>query len=84
MRLDERLPTVAFTWPRLSPRETAEHLAAHGICVWSGNHYALRLMEALGLEGSGGAVRVGLAHYNTTQEVDRMIEALQSVPQASA
>ncbi len=81
-RLDERLPTVAFTWPRLTPRETAEHLAAYGICVWSGNYYALRLMEALGLEGSGGAVRVGLAHYNTTEEIDRMIAALQSVPQA--
>lgn len=81
-RLDERLPTVAFTWPRLSPRETAEHLAQHGICVWSGNYYALRLMEALGLEGHGGAVRVGLAHYNTPAEVDKMIAALRDVPQA--
>lgn len=83
-RLDERLPTVAFTWPRLTPRETAEYLAAHGICVWSGNYYALRLMEALGLEGCGGAVRVGLAHYNTTQEIDRMVAALQSVPKVNA
>ena len=81
-RLDERLPTVAWTWPRLSPRETAEYLASFGICVWSGNYYALRLMEALGLEGHGGAVRVGLAHYNTTEEVDRMIAALRDVPQA--
>ena len=81
-RLDERLPTVAWTWPRLSPRETAEYLASFGICVWSGNYYALRLMEALGLEGHGGAVRVGLAHYNTTEEVDWMIAALRDVPQA--
>ena len=81
-RLPERLPTVAFTWPRLSPRETAECLAAHGICVWSGNYYALRLMEALGLEGSGGAVRVGLAHYNTAEEIDRMMAALNAVPKA--
>ncbi len=80
-RLDERLPTVAFTWPRLSPRETAEYLASRGICVWSGNYYALRLMEALGLEGNGGAVRVGLAHYNTVEEIDRMIAALHDVPQ---
>ena len=58
-RLEERLPTAAFTWPRLTPRETAEYLARFGICVWSGNYYALRLMEALGLEGAGGAVRVG-------------------------
>jgi len=79
-RLDERLPTVAFTWPRMTPRETAEYLAEHGICVWSGNYYALRLMEAYGLEGHGGAVRVGLAHYNTPAEIDRMITALHAVP----
>ncbi len=83
-RLDERLPTVAFTWPRLSPRATAEGLAARGFCVWSGNYYALGLMERLGLEGQGGAVRVGLAHYNTGEEVDRLIAALQEVPKASA
>lgn len=79
-RLPERLPTVAFTWPRMTPRETAEYLAKHGICVWSGNYYALRLMEAYGLEGHGGAVRVGLAHYNTPAEIDRMIAALRTVP----
>ena len=83
-RLDERLPTVAFTWPRLTPRATAEYLAARGFCVWSGNYYALRLMERLGLEEQGGAVRVGLAHYNTAEEVDRMIAALQDVPKARA
>ena len=83
-RLDERLPTVAFTWPRLTPRATAEYLAARGFCVWSGNYYALRLMERLGLEGQGGAVRVGLAHYNTTEEIDRLVAALQDVPKASA
>ena len=83
-RLGERLPTVAFTWPRLSPRQTAEWLADRGICVWSGNYYALRLMERLGLEGQGGAVRVGLAHYNTHAEIDRLIAVLQEVPKASA
>lgn len=83
-RLDERLPTVAFTWPRLTPRETAEYLAARGFCVWSGNYYALGLMERLGLEGYGGAVRVGLAHYNAAAEIDRMVAALQDVPKASA
>ncbi len=83
-RLNERLPTVAFTWPRLTPRATAEYLAARGFCVWSGNYYALGLMERLGLEGHGGAVRVGLAHYNTMEEVDRLVAALQDVPKASA
>ena len=83
-RLDERLPTVAFTWPRMTPRETAEYLAARGFCVWSGNYYALRLMERLGLEGHGGAVRVGPAHYNTTEEIDRLMAALQEAPKARA
>jgi cysteine desulfurase family protein (TIGR01976 family) len=78
-RLHERVPTVAFTWPRLSPRATAEHLAQYGIAVWSGNYYALRLMERLGLEAEGGAVRIGLAHYNTREEVDRLIDALHEV-----
>ena len=78
-RLAERVPTFAFTWPRLSPRSTVEHLARHGIAAWSGNYYALRLMEKLGLEAEGGAVRIGLAHYNTTEEIDRLIAALHEV-----
>jgi cysteine desulfurase family protein (TIGR01976 family) len=78
-RLDERVPTVAFTWPRLSPRATAEYLARFGICCWSGNYYALRLMERLGLEADGGAVRIGLVHFDTTDEIDTLIEALQAV-----
>ena len=75
-RLDERVPTFAFTWPRLSPRATAEYLGDHGICCWSGNYYALRLMERLGLEAQGGAVRIGLAHYNTREEIDRLLNLL--------
>jgi cysteine desulfurase family protein (TIGR01976 family) len=78
-RLNERVPTVAFTWPRLSPRATAEHLAKHGICCWSGNYYALRLMERLGLESDGGAVRIGLIHIDTFEEIDRLIAALTEV-----
>ena len=85
-RLDERVPTVAFTWPHLSPSQTAEFLAARGICVWSGNYYALRLMERLGLEAHGGAVRIGLTHYNTHEEIDKLLSVLcdaciQTVPQ---
>ncbi len=75
-RLNERVPTFAFTWPRLSPRATAEYLGAHGICSWSGNYYALRLMERLGLEEQGGAVRIGLAHYNTPEEIDLLLNLL--------
>ena len=78
-RLNERVPTVAFTLAHSSPRAIAEHLAAQGIACWSGNYYALRLMERLELEADGGAVRVGLAHYNTLEEVDYLLTALHDM-----
>jgi cysteine desulfurase family protein (TIGR01976 family) len=78
-RPGERVPTFAFTWPRLSPRATTEYLANKGICCWSGNYYALRLMERLGLESEGGAVRIGLAHYNTADEIDTLLGVLSEV-----
>lgn len=76
-RFDERVPTFAFTLPDRTPREIAEYLGRHGICCWSGNYYALRLMERWGLEANGGAVRIGAAHYNTASEVDTLIGRLQ-------
>lgn len=80
-RLSERVPTVAFTWPRLSPRATCEYLSKKAnICAWSGNYYALRLMERLGLEESGGAVRIGCAHYNTPEEIDTLLSVLAEAP----
>lgn len=79
-RLEERVPTVAFTWDRMSPRQTAEYLAEAGICCYSGNYYALRLMERLKLEGTGGAVRIGLAHYNTQAEIERLRRVLMDAP----
>ncbi len=79
-RLNERVPTVAFTWDRLSPRQTTEYLAESGVCCWSGNYYALRLMERLNLERTGGAVRIGLAHYNTLEEIERLRRLLMDAP----
>ncbi len=75
-RFDYRAPTVAFNLDGRSPRAVADRLAAATINVWDGNYYALAVMDRLGLEESGGAVRVGLAHYNTEQEVDRLLEEL--------
>lgn len=74
-QLDRRVPTVALTHRRLSPRELATHLSDRGIFVWHGNFYALPLTEALGLEPEG-MVRVGLLHYNTRQEVQRLLAVL--------
>lgn len=72
----ERVPTVSFTHCRKKPREIAQFLGDRGIFVWHGNFYALPLTETLGLEPDG-MVRVGLLHYNTAGEVDRLIEALR-------
>ncbi len=77
-RIDQRVPTVAITHARVSPRDVAEHLARRGIFVWHGNYYALPLTEALGLEPEG-MVRIGLLHYNTGEEVDRLLDALREL-----
>lgn len=73
----ERCPTLAFTKRGVSPAEIATHLGQQGIFVWDGHYYAISVMERLGLSASGGAVRVGLAHYNTIDEVDRFIAVLK-------
>jgi cysteine desulfurase family protein (TIGR01976 family) len=71
-----RTPTFCFTVDGATPRAVAEHLAEAGVFVWDGNYYALGLMEALGLEASGGAVRAGFLHYNTRAEADRLCDAV--------
>jgi selenocysteine lyase/cysteine desulfurase len=77
--LDRRVPTVTFTVEGRTPAAVAASLGAHGIFVWDGNYYALELMERLGLEQSGGAVRVGAAHYTTAEEIDRFLEAVAAL-----
>ena len=78
-RLDERTPTFAVRVGEQHPLETARVLGEHGIFVWDGHYYALALMERLGLQETGGAVRVGLCHYNTPAEVDRILEELAAL-----
>lgn len=80
-RLEERVPTVSFTLKGLHPRLVAEELDKAGIYVWDGNYYALAVTERLGLEGSGGMVRVGPVHYNTVEEIHRFGEALGKIAQ---
>ena len=75
-RLDERVPTFSFTLDGHAPRAVAEHLARSGISVWDGDFYAWELSGALGRRDAGGLVRVGLVHYNTVDEVDRLRDAL--------
>jgi cysteine desulfurase family protein (TIGR01976 family) len=74
--LDSRAPTVSITARDRTPEELARHLAARDIYSWNGNFYALELTERLGLEEKGGLLRLGLVHYNTADEVDRLLTAL--------
>jgi cysteine desulfurase family protein (TIGR01976 family) len=78
-RFDERTPTAAFTLAGGTPRAVAEALGREGIAVWDGDFYATGLIERLGLAESGGVVRVGLTHYNTAAEVDRLLDALEAI-----
>jgi cysteine desulfurase family protein (TIGR01976 family) len=75
-RLEERVPTCAFTLKGKSPRQVAEELDEANIFVWDGNYYALEVTTRLGLEDSGGMVRVGPVHYNTLEEIKKFGEAL--------
>lgn len=78
-QFDLRTPTAAFRLAHRSPDEVAEHLARHGVYVWSGNFYAVTVTERLGLEASGGVVRAGLVHYNTPEEVDFCLARLEEL-----
>ncbi len=78
-RFDERVPTFAFTLDGHSPREVAAKLGERGIAVWDGDYYAYELIRALGLAESGGMVRVGLAHYNMPEEIERLGRALEEI-----
>jgi cysteine desulfurase family protein (TIGR01976 family) len=77
-RLDQRAPTVSVTCQDRTPRQLAEHLASREIYAWSGNFYALNLTERLGIEDKGGLLRLGLVHYNTAEEVDLLLAALDA------
>jgi cysteine desulfurase family protein (TIGR01976 family) len=74
-----RCPTLAFRVAGQSPAETARILGDQGICVSNGDYYAVEFFTATGLRDSGGAVRASIYHYNTADEVDRLLEALQKM-----
>lgn len=76
---DRRVPTVAFTLAGHSPRGVAAALGRRGINVWDGDYYAVELVARLGLAESGGMVRAGLVHYNTLEEVERLVSAVHDI-----
>ena len=73
--MDGRVSTFAFNVEGRSPRDVAVQLGERGIAVWQGNYYAVEVMKRLGLDE--GAVRVGIVHYNTAEEVDRLLAELE-------
>ncbi|MFO7633178.1 MAG: cysteine desulfurase-like protein [Caldilinea sp.] len=77
-RLDwgKRMATVSIRKEGLTPEELATKLADQNIFVWNGNFYAVSISERLGVEQSGGLVRIGLTHYNTIDEIDRCLAVI--------
>ncbi|MFN8471884.1 MAG: cysteine desulfurase-like protein [Anaerolineae bacterium] len=77
-RFDERVPTVSITMYGTTPLAIAEALAQREIYVWEGNFYALSVTTQLGLEPTG-LLRIGAAHYNTVEEIDALLNALEEI-----
>jgi cysteine desulfurase family protein (TIGR01976 family) len=78
-KLDRRCPTVAVRIAGHTPLELATKLGERGFFTWDGNYYALNLTERLDVEKDGGFLRIGLAHYNTAEEVRRFLSALREI-----
>ncbi len=74
--MEGRVPTFCFDVAGHGSEEVAVHLASRNVAVWWGNYYALETMRKLGLDDDTGAVRAGIVHYNTTEEVDRLLAGL--------
>jgi cysteine desulfurase family protein (TIGR01976 family) len=83
-RFGDRTPTAALTLDGHAPRAISEALGREGIATWDGDFYATGLIERLGLADTGGVVRIGLTHYNTADEVDRVVGALARIAEGVA
>jgi cysteine desulfurase family protein (TIGR01976 family) len=82
-RLEFRTPTVAVRMVGRSARELAAHLGECGMFTWDGDYYAIDLAERLGVQQSGGMLRIGLAHYNTADEVERLLVELRALAKSA-
>jgi cysteine desulfurase family protein (TIGR01976 family) len=78
-QFERRVPTVSFTLEGWNPLHIAERLAQENIYTWDGHYYAVSIMERLGLQSQGGMLRVGLAHYNTRAEVEKLVAVLSAL-----
>jgi selenocysteine lyase/cysteine desulfurase len=77
--MEGRVPTFCFDVPGRTSQEVATYLGERDIAVWWGNYYALETIRHLGLDEEMGAVRVGIVHYNTAAEIDRLLAGLMEL-----
>ena len=77
--LARRVPTVSVTVAGKHPEALARSLAENNIFLWSGHNYALEPINRMGLMETGGVLRIGMAHYNTAEEVDTLLEKLEEL-----
>jgi cysteine desulfurase family protein (TIGR01976 family) len=75
----EKAPTISVTLESVTPRDAAAALGRRGIFTWDGDFYAQALIERLGLFETGGVLRLGIAHYTTGEEIDRLLAALEAI-----
>ena len=78
-KMSQRVPTVSIRMEAMRPDAIARFLGEQGIFTWHGNFYALNLTRRLEIEDKGGLLRIGLVHYNTQAEVDRLLNALEVI-----
>ncbi|MFC2083123.1 cysteine desulfurase-like protein [Candidatus Bipolaricaulota bacterium] len=78
-RFEERMPVVSFTLEGHAPVDIARRLGEQAIFLWNGDFYAIHVIERLGLAEAGGLVRIGINHYNTAEEVDRLLAAIADI-----
>jgi cysteine desulfurase family protein (TIGR01976 family) len=78
-KFDSRCATMVVRVEGFTPLELATKLGERGFFTWDGNYYALNVTEQLDVEKTGGFLRIGLVHYNTMEEVDRMLAALKEI-----
>ena len=76
---ENRCATIVVRVEDFTPLQLATKLGDRGFFTWDGNYYALNVTEQLGVESAGGFLRIGLVHYNTVEEVERMLAALREI-----
>ena len=78
-RIDQRVPTVSFTYNGYKPSLVSKALSDDNIFIWDGHNYALEVVRQLGIPEDEGIVRIGIAHYTTAAEVERTLDSLEKI-----